>query len=106
MDAFQAKMNRARMTDQIKQDKLRTSRSTTSRRQSTTTILSHEEKNLSIQGQKLVPLTSSSSSNQPDIILSPSEKQRRGSSLLEQHEKGRYIILKFISIFAGAHWGV
>ena len=88
MDAFQAKMNRARMTDQIKQDKLRTSRST-SRRQSTTTILSHEEKNLSIQGQKLVPLASSpSSSNQPDIILSPSEKQRRGLSSLEQHEKG------------------
>ena len=85
MDAFQAKMNRARMTDQINQDKLRTSRST-SRRQSTTTILSHEEKNLSIQGQKLVPLASSP--NQPDIILSPSEKQRRGLSSLEQHEKG------------------
>ena len=90
MDAFQAKMNRARMTDQIKQDKLRTSRS---RRQSTTTILSHEEKNLSIQGQKLVPLASSPSSfnnNQPNIILSPSEKQRRGLSSLEQHEKGTY----------------
>ena len=89
MDAFQAKMNRARMTDQIKQDKLRTSRS---RRQSTTTILSHEEKNLSIQGQKLVPLAASSPSsfnnNQPNIILSPSEKQRRGLSSLEQHEKG------------------
>lgn len=87
MDAFQAKMNRARMTDQIKQDKLRTSRS---RRQSTTTILSHEEKNLSIQGQKLVPLASSPSfnNNQPNIILSPSEKQRRGLSSLEQHEKG------------------
>ena len=91
MDAFQAKMNRARMTDQIKQDKLRTSRSSTSRRQSTTTILSHEEKNLSIQGQKLVPLAASSPSfnnNQPNIILSPSEKQRRGLSSLEQHEKG------------------
>ena len=89
MDAFQAKMNRARMTDQIKQDKLRTSRS---RRQSTTTILSHEEKNLSIQGQKLVPLASSPSfnNNQPNIILSPSEKQRRGLSSLEQHEKGTY----------------
>ena len=90
MDAFQAKMNRARMTDQIKQDKLRTSRS---RRQSTTTILSHEEKNLSIQGQKLVPLAASSPSfnnNQPNIILSPSEKQRRGLSSLEQHEKGTY----------------
>ena len=87
MDAFQAKMNRARMTDQIKQDKLRTSRS---RRQSTTTILSHEKKNLSIQGQKLVPLASSPSfnNNQPNIILSPSEKQRRGLSSLEQHEKG------------------
>ena len=96
MDAFQAKMNRARMTDQIKQDKLRTSRSSTSRsrRQSTTTttILSHEEKNLSIQGQKLVPLASSPSfnNNQPNIILSPSEKQRRGLSSLEQHEKGTY----------------
>ena len=97
MDAFQAKMNRARMTDQIKQDKLRTSRSSTSRsrRQSTTTttILSHEEKNLSIQGQKLVPLAASSPSfnnNQPNIILSPSEKQRRGLSSLEQHEKGTY----------------
>ena len=90
MDAFQAKMNRARMTDQIKQDKLRTSRS---RRQSTTTILSQEEKNLSIQGQKLVPLAASSPSfnnNQPNIILSPSEKQRRGLSSLEQHEKGTY----------------
>ena len=89
MDAFQAKMNRARMTDQIKQDKLRTSRS---RRQSTTTILSQEEKNLSIQGQKLVPLASSPSfnNNQPNIILSPSEKQRRGLSSLEQHEKGTY----------------
>ena len=92
MDAFQAKMNRARMTDQIKQDKLRTSRSSTSRRQSTTTILSQEEKNLSIQGQKLVPLASSPSfnNNQPNIILSPSEKQRRGLSSLEQHEKGTY----------------
>ena len=79
VEAFQEKMNRARASDQIKQDKLRRH-----------SALLDDEANLSVLGQKLAQ-------KQPNIVVSPSDKQRRALPVIKQ-EKGTvvfYLITNF-----------
>ena len=74
VEAFQEKMNRARASDQIKQDKLRRH-----------SALLDDEANLSstVLGQKLAQ-------KQPNIVVSPSDKQRRALPVIK-HEKGTIV---------------
>ena len=80
VEAFQEKMNRARASDQIKQDKLRRH-----------SALLDDEANLSVLGQKLAQ-------KQPNIVVSPSDKQRRALPVIKQ-EKGT--VFSFISALFG-----
>ena len=77
VEAFQEKMNRARASDQIKQDKLRRH-----------SALLDDEANLSVLGQKLAE-------KQPNIVVSPSDKQRRALPVIKQ-EKGTLLLLHYL----------